>query len=44
MKPILDTVIFENNEINEIINFYNMLSLDILKLNNKELNEGIGIF
>ena len=41
MKPILDKVIFENNETYEIINFYNILSLDILKLNNKELNEGI---
>ena len=41
MKPILDKVIFENNENYDIINFYNILSLDILKLNNKELNEGI---
>ena len=41
MKPILDKVIFENNVNYDIINFYNILSSDILKLNNKELNEGI---
>ena len=41
MKPLLDQVKIEHNSINNIIHFYNMLSADILKLSNKELNEGI---
>ena len=41
IKPNLQHIEIENNGENNIINFYNIISSDILKMSNKELNEGI---